>query len=71
MLASDLVACDTYDEAAQTAARIAVSTVLVIGGADRMTPPEAGMALVERTPEVEAMIVDADGAVHLSRGLQR
>lgn len=33
--------------------------------------PEAGMALVERTPAVEAMIVDAGGQVHISSGLRR
>lgn len=32
--------------------------------------PERGMALVERLPDVEAIIVDADGRLFLSSGLQ-
>ena len=32
--------------------------------------PEAGMALIEKLPDVEAVIVGADNQVHVSKGLQ-
>jgi thiamine biosynthesis lipoprotein len=33
--------------------------------------PGQGLALAERLPQVEAMLVDADGGLHLTTGLQR
>lgn len=39
VLAADLAACNAYDGAMAAAARIACPTLLLLGGADRMTPP--------------------------------
>jgi pimeloyl-ACP methyl ester carboxylesterase len=39
VLAADLAACNAYDGAMAAAARVACPTLLLLGSADRMTPP--------------------------------
>lgn len=46
-LAADLVACDIWEGGPDAAAKIACPTLLIAGGADRMTPPRIGETLVK------------------------
>lgn len=47
-LAKDLAACDGYRNGLEAAARVACPTLVVVGGADRMTPPAAAAELAGR-----------------------
>jgi pimeloyl-ACP methyl ester carboxylesterase len=46
-LAADLAACGAYDGALAAAARVACPTLLLLGAADRMTPPGKAKPLAE------------------------
>ncbi|MGE0254928.1 MAG: alpha/beta fold hydrolase [Alphaproteobacteria bacterium] len=46
-LAADLVACDTWEGGPDAAAKVVCPTLLLAGGADRMTPPRAGETLAK------------------------
>jgi pimeloyl-ACP methyl ester carboxylesterase len=45
VLAADLAACSAYDGARAAAARVACPTLLLLGAADRMTPPSKAKPL--------------------------
>ena len=51
--------------AATTSRADALATAIFVLG------PERGLALAERLPQVEAMLVDASGGLHLTTGLKR
>jgi len=58
--------CQCVTVMAKTTSRAdALATGIFVLGRER------GLALAERLPDVEAMVVDADGTIHLTSGLQR
>ncbi|MBA3698858.1 MAG: FAD:protein FMN transferase [Planctomycetes bacterium] len=58
--------CQSVTVMAETTGRAdALATAIFVLG------PGQGLALAERLPQVEAMLVDADGGLHLTTGLQR
>jgi pimeloyl-ACP methyl ester carboxylesterase len=62
-LANDLAACNDYAQGREDAAKVLVPALVVLGAADRMTPPRAGRALAEALPDPRA--VDMPGAGHM------
>ncbi len=67
---TDFAACNGYDSAAAAAARLACPVHLVLGSADRMTPPRAAdelaallKAQVHRVPTGHALMAEAPDAV--------
>lgn len=62
-LASDLAACNDYAEGREDAAKVLVPALVLIGAADRMTPPKAGRALAEALPDPRP--VEMPGAGHM------
>lgn len=62
-LADDLAACDAYKSAPAAAAKIACPTLVLIGTADRMTPPPGGRALAARI--AGAKTIEIVGAGHM------
>lgn len=71
VLSSDLSACNLYDQSADMAARVAVPALLVIGGADRMTPPAAGMALAELLPHARTVVIPGCGHLAMAEAPAR
>ncbi|HEV7369373.1 alpha/beta hydrolase [Arenibaculum sp.] len=63
VLGVDLGACDRFADAPRIAAAIACPTTVVIGSADRMTPPKAGRRLAALIPGAE--IVELPGVGHM------
>ncbi len=62
-LGDDLAACDSYKGAANAAAKVKCKALIVIGTADRMTPPSGARALAAKIPG--ARTVDIAGAGHM------
>jgi pimeloyl-ACP methyl ester carboxylesterase len=62
-LADDLAACDAYKAAPEAAAKIACPALVLIGTADRMTPPAGGRALAKRI--AGSKTADIVGAGHM------
>jgi pimeloyl-ACP methyl ester carboxylesterase len=62
-LADDLAACDAHKSAPEAAAKIACPTLVLIGAADRMTPPAGGRALAARIKG--ARTIEIAGAGHM------
>jgi pimeloyl-ACP methyl ester carboxylesterase len=62
-LGDDLAACDAYKGAPEAAAKVACPTLVVIGAADRMTPPAGGRTLAGRI--AGAKIAEIPGAGHM------
>jgi len=60
VLAAGLAACDAYD-GTSAAARIAVPTRLILGGADKMSPAKAGLALAAFIPGARVSLIDGAG----------
>jgi pimeloyl-ACP methyl ester carboxylesterase len=50
VLAGDLAACDAFDGAPEAARRVRCPALVVVGGADRMTPAAGGRALADAIP---------------------
>ncbi len=63
VLHTDLVACDAYAGGDTAARRVACPALVVAGGADRMAPASAGIALAAAIPGGRA--VGLDGAGHM------
>ncbi|MDG2112077.1 MAG: alpha/beta hydrolase [Actinomycetota bacterium] len=61
VIASDLAACNTYD-AGDVASRVECPVTVMVGSADRMTPPRAAAALIAGFSDVE--VVHLDGVGH-------
>lgn len=60
-LATDLKACNTYQNGKQAAAAITVPTQVVIAGKDRMAPAKATAQLVEHLPDPEVTVIAESG----------
>lgn len=61
VLFSDLSACNAYQDALSSAARITVPTTLVLGERDMMTPAKAGKALAAALPQARTVILQGAG----------
>src|SRR3954464_12202810 len=57
VLFNDLSACNAYQDALASAARITVPTTLVLGERDMMTPAKAGKALATAMPHSRTVIL--------------
>ncbi|MCP5150393.1 MAG: alpha/beta hydrolase [Ectothiorhodospiraceae bacterium] len=64
VLHADLRACNDYTSGLEAAARIGCPVHLLLGGADRMTPRRAAMALTEALTAPQ--VVDIPGCGHMS-----
>jgi pimeloyl-ACP methyl ester carboxylesterase len=62
LLALGLSACNNYAGALEAAGRVRCPTLIVIGSEDRMTPPAAAQALIDRLADVR--VVNLRGAGH-------
>lgn len=47
VLGGDLAACNAYERATESAGKIECPTLLILGAADRMTPPAAAQSIVD------------------------
>jgi pimeloyl-ACP methyl ester carboxylesterase len=63
VLGVDLGACDRFGDAPRMAAAITCPATVVIGAADRMTPPKAGRKLAALIPGAET--VELPGVGHM------
>jgi pimeloyl-ACP methyl ester carboxylesterase len=61
VLFNDLSACNAYQDALASAARITMPTTLVLGERDMMTPAKAGKALAAAMPHSRTMILQGAG----------
>lgn len=61
VLASDLRACDAYQDAAQAAARVACPTLFLLGALDRMTPPKAAEPLMRAVCDTRTVVLPGCG----------
>jgi pimeloyl-ACP methyl ester carboxylesterase len=61
VLFNDLAACNAYQDALSSAARITVPTTLVLGERDLMTPAKAGKALAAAMPQSRTVILQGAG----------
>ncbi|MBM3572478.1 MAG: alpha/beta hydrolase [Alphaproteobacteria bacterium] len=62
-LATDLVACNAYQRGADAAREIKCPTLVLIGAADRMTPPKSARELASYLADARA--VELPGAGHM------
>lgn len=65
VIANDLSACNAY-EAGDVASRIECPVTVMVGSADRMTPPKAAAALVAGFSDVEVVHLDGVGHTMMS-----
>ena len=61
VLATDIRACMAYDRAEAAAAEAACPATVVIGAADKMTPPKSGRALAAAIPAANVVQLAATG----------
>jgi pimeloyl-ACP methyl ester carboxylesterase len=61
VLFNDLAACNAYQDALASAARIKVPTTLVLGERDMMTPAKAGKALAAALPQAKTVVMPGAG----------
>jgi pimeloyl-ACP methyl ester carboxylesterase len=61
VLFSDLSACNAYQDALASAARIKVPVTLILGEKDMMTPARAGKALAAAIPQARTVLLPATG----------
>lgn len=61
---ADLAACNGF--ALPADAVLAQPALVIVGGADKMTPPKAGMAVVERLPQAQHCVLPNSGHSMLS-----
>lgn len=71
VLATDLAACDVYADAAERAARLDLPCLLVIGADDRMTPPDAGLALARAFPHARIATISPCGHMAMMEAPRR
>lgn len=62
-LGTDLAACSAWSTGVEAAGRVRCPTLVVVGSADRMTPPRAGRALAARIKG--ATVEEVPGVGHL------
>lgn len=60
-LHADLTACNNYISGADAAANITMPTLLILAGADKMTPVKFGKKLAEMIADAELVVVDKAG----------
>ncbi len=65
-LAADLAACNVYDGALATAARVACPTLLLLGALDRMTPPAKARPLADAIKRLRTVLLPAAGHMLMS-----
>jgi len=61
VLFNDLAACNAYQDALSSGARISVPTTLILGERDMMTPARAGKALAAAMPHSRTVILQGAG----------
>jgi pimeloyl-ACP methyl ester carboxylesterase len=61
VLFNDLAACNAYQDALASAARVKVPATLILGEKDMMTPAKAGKALAAAIPQARTMVVPGAG----------
>jgi pimeloyl-ACP methyl ester carboxylesterase len=61
VLFNDLSACNDYQDALATAARIKMPVTLVLGEKDMMTPAKAGKALAAAIPQAKTVVMPGAG----------
>jgi pimeloyl-ACP methyl ester carboxylesterase len=61
VLFSDLSACNAYQDALASAARIEVPTTFILGERDMMTPAKAGKALAAAIPHAKTIVLPGAG----------
>jgi pimeloyl-ACP methyl ester carboxylesterase len=61
VLFSDLSACNAYQDALASAARIKVPTTFILGERDMMTPAKAGKALAAAIPHAKTIVLPGAG----------
>lgn len=61
VLFNDLAACNAYQNALAAAASVTVSTTLIIGERDMMTPAKAGKALAAAVPNARTVVLAGAG----------
>jgi pimeloyl-ACP methyl ester carboxylesterase len=66
VLFSDLAACNAYQDALASAAKIKVPTTLILGEKDMMTPARAGKALAAAIPQARTVLLPATGHMVMS-----
>lgn len=60
-LHADLVACNQYDGGAEAASALAHDALVILAGADKMTPVKAGLKLVSALGSSSHVIIDGAG----------
>ena len=60
-LATDLKACNAYQNGKAAAGKITGPVQVILGGKDRMAPRKAGMELVDHLPDPEVHVVPQSG----------
>ncbi len=63
VLANDLAACNAYQGAVAAASAVTCPVTVLVGSADKMTPPRATAKLLEAVPAAER--IDLAGAGHM------
>jgi pimeloyl-ACP methyl ester carboxylesterase len=61
VLFNDLSACNAYQDALASAARVTVPTTLVLGERDMMTPAKSGKALAAAMPQARSIVLRGAG----------
>jgi pimeloyl-ACP methyl ester carboxylesterase len=61
VLFNDLSACNAYQDALASAARITVPTTFILGERDMMTPAKAGKALAAAIPHAKTVVLPGAG----------
>jgi len=66
VLATDLAACAGYGDAVAAATRVACPTLLLLGGADRMTPPAKAKPLADAIKDARTVVLPDAGHMLMS-----
>lgn len=61
VLYTDLAACNAYGSGVAAAERVACPATVIIGGQDRMAPPDTGHALAALLPQGRALVLEPAG----------
>ncbi|MEM7406874.1 MAG: alpha/beta hydrolase [Pseudomonadota bacterium] len=61
VLGNDLRCCDEYRHGPESAAKVDVPTLLLLGQLDMMTPTRAARSLAEALPSVKQVVIDGCG----------
>jgi pimeloyl-ACP methyl ester carboxylesterase len=66
VLFADLAACNAYQDGPAAAAKVAVPTVLILGGRDLMTPPKGGRTLAAAIAGARLTVLEGAGHILMS-----